>query len=47
MQAKAGTANLTQQAEMPILPAAAGDGLAAVGLEYKDKDEDMAFGEDD
>ena len=32
---------------MPTLPVAAGDGLAAVGLELKDNDEDMAFGDDD
>ncbi|GAX80831.1 hypothetical protein CEUSTIGMA_g8266.t1 [Chlamydomonas eustigma] len=46
IEAKAGTANLSQQNDIAILntmPAPAADGLAAVGLEYKDDDEDMNF----
>lgn len=50
-QAKAGTANLTTQGDVAILAAsmpapAATEGLAALGLEYHDDDEEMDFDDD-
>ena len=52
IKAQAGTANLTQQGDVALLAGMAvpgagqGTGLAALGLDNRDNDEDMNFEDD-